>query len=86
MIDYSDYDKNLTLLMEECAEVIQACAKIKRFGDDDVYEGKSGLQRLEEELGDIQCIVDILHKGDYISFTALDVACTKKYEKLEEWY
>lgn len=33
--------KNLELVIEECAEVIQACTKIMRFGPDESYKGRN---------------------------------------------
>ena len=42
-----DYQEELLIiLMEECAEVAQACSKVLRFGND--YDD------LEKELGDLQ--------------------------------
>lgn len=74
-----DYDTEaLTILMEECGEVIQACSKIIRFG-----ATIENTQQLETELGDVQALVDILHSYDMISFTNVDVACDKKKDKLK---
>lgn len=75
----SDYDKELlTIMMEECAEVIQACSKIIRFGD-----GSENLKELEKELGDLQCMIDLLHQNDYISFNNIDNFSKQKKEKLK---
>lgn len=67
----------LQILQEECAEVIQEASKCVRFGT------KDNMARLERELGQLVCIMDIMHKHDMISFTALDNAIAEKYEKLE---
>ena len=78
------YDEEMfTILMEECGEVIQECAKIMRFGLDSEYGGVSNRERLEKELGDVYCMIDLLHANDIISFTRLDDYANEKYEKLK---
>lgn len=81
-----DYQHELlVILMEECAEVIQEASKIIRFGEDNEYNGETAVQRLEKELGDLQCMVDLLHGADMISYTKLDDYAEAKYEKLKKW-
>ena len=76
-----DYDKEmLTITMEECAEVIQACSKIIRFGDT-----PTNLTELEKELGDLYCMIDLLHQNDYISFSRIDDYSAVKKEKLKTY-
>lgn len=75
----------LTILMEECAEVIVEASKIKRFGESAVYENQTALDRLEKELGDLYCMVDLLHGEDMISYTKLDEYANAKHEKLRKW-
>lgn len=75
----------LTILMEECAEVIVECSKIKRFGESAVYNGETAMDRLEKELGDLYCLVDLLHGEDMISYTKLDEYAGMKHEKLKKW-
>lgn len=70
----------LTILMEECAEVTQAASKIIRFGATEV-----NLTNLEKELGDLYCMIDLLHAHDMVSFTKLDEYSNEKYEKLKKW-
>jgi NTP pyrophosphatase (non-canonical NTP hydrolase) len=80
------YDQELlTVLSEECAEVIQAASKIIRFGADSEYDGVTALDALEKELGDLYCMIDLLHANDMISFTKLDDYSNEKYEKLKKW-
>jgi len=74
-----------TVLMEECAEVIVEASKCIRFGEDSEYNGETAQQRLEKELGDLQCLIDLLHEADLISHTKLDEQAVKKYEKLKQW-
>ena len=74
-----EYQKEmLTITMEECAEIIQACSKIIRFG-----ETEKSLTNLEKEIGDLQCMIDILHQNDYVSFTRIDTYALEKQEKLK---
>jgi NTP pyrophosphatase (non-canonical NTP hydrolase) len=49
----------LDICQEECAEVIQAISKVKRFGLYQVHPdtGVSNKQALEEELGQLQCMI-----------------------------
>ena len=75
----------LTVLMEECSEVIQAAAKCQRYGWDSEYEGSTARENLEKELGDLQCVVDLLHEHDVVSYTTMDEQAERKHEKLRRW-
>ena len=75
----------LTILMEECAEVIVEASKIKRFGESSVYEGRTALDNLEKELGDLQCIIELLQAEDMVSFTKMHDYARLKEEKLKKW-
>jgi NTP pyrophosphatase (non-canonical NTP hydrolase) len=58
----------LTILSEECAEVIQAVSKMIRFGVDSInpYTGDVNKARLEDELTDVIAIVGILGTLDVV--------------------
>ena len=77
----------MDILQEECAEVIQAVSKISRFGIDNLKPGKPKTNRehLEEELGDMLAMIDILREQGIVSSTALDNAKYAKIEKLKKW-
>lgn len=77
----------MDILQEECAEVIQAVSKISRFGLDNLKPGKPKTNRehLEEELGDLLAMIDILHEMDIVSWQHLDLAKAAKIEKLKKW-
>ena len=77
----------MDILQEECAEVIQAVSKISRFGLDNVKPGKPKTNRehLEEELGDMLAMIDILQELDIVSWTNIDKAAEAKREKLKIW-
>jgi len=77
----------MDILQEECAEVIQAVSKISRFGIDNYKPGKSKTNRehLEEELGDLYAMIEILQEMDIISWTNIEKASKAKIDKLKKW-
>jgi NTP pyrophosphatase (non-canonical NTP hydrolase) len=77
----------MDILQEECAEVIQAVSKISRFGIDNVKPGKPKTNRehLEEELGDMLAMIDIMLELGIVSLSNLEVAKQAKIEKLKKW-
>jgi NTP pyrophosphatase (non-canonical NTP hydrolase) len=77
----------MDILQEECAEVIQAVSKISRFGIDNYKPGKPKTNRehLEEELGDMLAMIDILHEMDIVSYVNIERAQAAKIEKLKKW-
>jgi NTP pyrophosphatase (non-canonical NTP hydrolase) len=77
----------MDILQEECAEVIQAVSKISRFGFDNFKPGKpkTNRQHLEEEIGDVLAMIDILQKMDEVSFNNIEAAREAKIEKLKQW-
>ena len=77
-------DEILTILAEECAEVIQEVMKVKRFGDQE-YNGESAMQRLVKELGDIECMINLMQEFDMINFEELETQAVSKRLKLEKW-
>lgn len=77
----------MNILSEECAEVIQAISKCHRFGVDNLKPGKlkTNREHLEEELGDLLCMVAILEKMGVVTETGLEIATRAKFEKLKKW-
>jgi len=77
----------MDIAQEECAEVIQAISKISRFGIDNFKPGKPKTNRehLEEELGDLLAMVDILENMDAINMDSVNLARRAKIEKLKIW-
>ena len=69
----------LTITMEECGELIQACSKAIRW--DDYYDNK----KLLEEVGDVYCMILLLHKFDLISWNDIEERVEIKKEKLKKW-
>ena len=73
------------IAQEECAEVTQAISKIFRFGINSEHLGISNKSRLEEEVGDLLCMIDIMIEKCIISDNKVNIARMKKREKLKTW-
>ena len=76
----------LTILQEECAEVIVEVSKCFRFGPDQMMEGTqvTNIQRLEKEIGDLQAMIQLLVKQKVgVSQDGINIAKNKKFEKLK---
>lgn len=66
-------DLTLTIASEECAELIQAITKVKRYGFHDKYE-----DNLHEEIADVLiCITELVCLG------YLDIDKVRDYQKLK---
>jgi len=82
----TDLDREIMLItQEECAEVTQAISKVFRFGFLSYHNGKSNRQHLAEELGDLQCMIDLLIGTGMVTQEELNVAKEAKREKLKTW-
>jgi NTP pyrophosphatase (non-canonical NTP hydrolase) len=77
----------MDILQEECAEVIQAVSKCRRFGIDEIHLklGKSNRENLTEEVGDLLCMIDLLIKSGIVDDQAVYLARVAKEEKLKKW-
>jgi len=75
----------LLIAQEECAEVTQAISKVFRFGFDSVHNDKTNKQRLEEEIGDLMCMFQLMDEKELIDWTRVSVAASMKREKLKKW-
>ena len=71
--------ETLVITQEECAEVIQVISKIFRFGLDE------NDHRLEDEIGDVLCMIDLLIVQGVINPHKLELAKRLKAEKLKKW-
>jgi NTP pyrophosphatase (non-canonical NTP hydrolase) len=80
-------EEALLILSEECAEVIQAISKCQRFGIDAYKPGrpKTNREHLEEELGDLLAMIDILKETNVVSIENMEIAKHAKFEKLKCW-
>ena len=77
----------LDITQEECAEVVVAVSKISRFGLDNYKPGKplTNRQHLEEEVGDLLAMVDLMLEHDIIDNNSVELARVAKKEKLKLW-
>lgn len=75
----------LRITQEECAEVVQAISKVFRFGIDGVYEGCSNKQKLASELGDLQCMINLIKEFGIINEEEIDKAELNKRNRLGVW-
>jgi NTP pyrophosphatase (non-canonical NTP hydrolase) len=77
----------MDILQEECAEVIQAVSKCRRFGLNNIKPSKdrTNLECLEEEIGDLMAMIDILVDKNILLWDNLELAKTAKKEKLKKW-
>ena len=69
----------LTITMEECGELIQACSKAIRCND--YYDN----DKLLEEVGDVYCMIELMHEYDLISWGDIEERVKIKKEKLKKW-
>ena len=81
-----EIDKEIMLIaQEECAEVTQAISKVVRFGFDSMHKGQDNRTRLEEEVGDLMCMIDLMIEHGIVSEAAVMTAKHEKMAKLEQW-
>lgn len=75
----------MSVLQEECAEVIQAVSKINRFGMNGEWEGVTNKQALIQEIGDVLAMVNVLLEDTDINIDIedIEIAIQKKLKKLE---
>ena len=69
----------LIITMEECGELIQECSKGIRKNH--YYNNKE----LTEEVGDVMCMLELLHDYDLISWTDVYERVKEKKKKLSKW-
>ena len=83
----SDQQKEMMdILQEECAEVIQAVSKIRRFGLKDKYQNKQNNHDiLIQELGDVVMMIILLSESGLFTETDIVEASARKLKKLQKW-
>ena len=79
----------LTIAQEECAEVIQVISKIHRFGIGNEHVGSqrgiTNTEKLEEEVGDLLAMIDLLVDNGILRTEKLAEAKQRKIDKLHIW-
>ena len=73
--------ETLTILSEECAEVIQANSKLIRFGPYD----EEHVAELERELADIMAMIIVLEYYGYIKMENIKEGIIPKLTKLKKY-
>jgi len=85
---FPNLNKNLEILAEECAEVIQAKSKLFRFGINHCRHdtGENAIEHLENEIGDMMAMIRILWANGTIDMHNINAAEKRKIDKLYDWY
>ena len=81
------FNEAMDILQEECGEVIVEVSKCRRFGlfSNHYKTGLLHATMLENEIGDVLAMVDILAEQGIISHDNLNKAKQAKKEKLKQW-
>lgn len=83
-----DTKEILQILQEECAEVSVAVSKCFRFGPDQCKpdSDETNIISLENELGDLQAMIELLIKNKVgVTHNGIAAAKKRKFEKLKRW-
>lgn len=75
----------MDISQEECAEVIQAISKIRRFGLYSEHNGVTNKEHLEEEVGDLMCMLNLLDEFGLVDWTIVSLHAQNKRKKLQRW-
>lgn len=77
----------LTIMQEECAEIIVQISKALRFGLRDGYPGGSETNRqaISREIGDFSAMVNLARTAKLIDDKALDGGYEAKLERLKQY-
>ena len=70
----------LVITMEECGELVQACSKVIRSAGKKKY-----LENLQDEAGDVFCLLQVLVNRGLISEAELHNRKMQKIGKLKKW-
>jgi NTP pyrophosphatase (non-canonical NTP hydrolase) len=82
----NEVNKEIMLIaQEECAEVTQAISKVFRFGIDGEHNGATNRERLEEEVGDLLCMIEMMMEKGILDRGAVVQAQFNKRAKLAKW-
>ena len=65
----------LTITMEECGELIQACSKLIRFEEDSC----------QDEIGDLICMIELIKQEGLVNEEKIRERMEVKKEKLKKW-
>jgi len=71
-------NESLTILMEECGEVIQEASKLIRFPENDT-------KKIAKELGDLQYMINYVANHLDIGSVTIGIHANEKREKLKQY-
>ena len=71
----------MMITAEECGEVTQVCCKVLRRDEMD----KKRLDHLIEEIGDIQCMINLLVEHGVLTNDEINARVLVKRNKLKKW-
>lgn len=82
-----DQGEILDIMQEECAEVIQAVSKVRRFGAHNHHPERqqTNQEELEEEVGDLLAMIDLLYTTGLLRRPYTTLARQAKTEKLRRY-
>ena len=81
----------MVITMEECGELAQRCSKIIRKFDtieqalEDNELAINNRTKLLEEVGDVQCLIDLMIECGLLTKEEIDARIDTKREKLAKW-
>lgn len=81
----------MVITMEECGELAQRCSKIIRKFDtieqalEDNEIAINNRTKLLEEVGDVQCLIDLMIECGLLTKKEIDARIVTKRGKLEKW-
>ena len=75
----------MCITMEECGELTQRCSKIIRKYEEINQIEEEQRVKLVEELGDVQCMIELMIKNKVITWDEVQARVKYKKEKLKKW-
>ncbi len=79
------HNEAITLLAEECSDVIGVATKILRFGSGSEWDGVTNIAKLEKEIGDLMATIDVLLELNAINIETINKAKQDKFLRLSKW-
>ena len=75
----NELEELMVVTMEECGELIQEGSKAIRKNK--YYDN----YKITEEVGDVMCMLELMHEFDLFSWDDVDERVELKREKLKKW-
>lgn len=82
-------DYMINVLNEECAELIQAICKAKRFGIHNYHPDtpeESNMDKIINEMADVTSLIDYVKAELDISYTEFNDKKIAKIRRIRKWY